>query len=954
MTLSYVAKIIKGIQLFVLCTMLLIPCICAAQPLPDEVQPYDIVIRTSEHFTVRYPKNAEFYAKKTIDYAEYVYGILSQKLDSNIDNITIEIFDRADVYLDYAAVDLDDNFTLYLWPPENILEYPYYGGWFEEQIASRIARILVQRTCADWIHSLSNMILPLWYLDGIANLYTFPDHPGLPRHQGLIRAIVRNAAQNHALPQMSQLMSGYNTWLGNSIGEIYGSAFLNDIAAQYGIEKITEWNKLNGSNLSSIEHNAKVIFGKSWSDLYQEWIEKEQSSQGIIHKDKHYLSTHWLNEQPQIIPNQNAISYVRHDSLRPKSIVMHDLETHKEQNIIECNGQCEHHWSSSGDILYYTTIIKTSHFESETLYALELGSHQPHPLPIPGHIRSFTENNGIIAAVTILNNQPQIYKFDTEANLTELIYTAPRFSLIEGIIAMQDDQWIASYYDPQKKQFDLIQIKDEQDLTEIQPITDDPATEMYPFIMQDNAIGYITESNGFYYLNRISPDGMDPQMLYLHDAAMIQPIQSTDGNIYYTDISAKGMSIAALPPTQLIHAGETPENEFPENSDIPRAYTIPALPHVESEYNGSFDWSVLIPDTYLPTFGTSDASGWYLGVYLENSDSLNHHLYDFYFAWYFESNVFDLELSYKWHRYQWWLSPELGVEQETYLVDTGTEYQHYPLTIYWASLSTGTEYHFPLLDMELSFKLLAEHTKTNDHSMDDIFKQWMENIYDKSIDLHHRWSNAFIGNFKLSHIHDAPRTIPGKTGYILDYQLRIEPSLFGNYTYSVINEISINLSWPMIWRMVDVLSISLMYGVAVTGSDYRYPLKVETGTGFDSNYFGFINLVDFHGIRAGNLIANNHLIYSHLNYSLPIYVFRHNYLMIPLMINRIGIGLVGDWAVKSNQIDTIDFSKSLFGVGGEIYLDTTLLYRYPMRLGFGYERGFAKAGDNAYYLWIGL
>jgi hypothetical protein len=944
---------LSTIKLFFSTALLLISCVCLAHPLPDEIQPYDIVILKSDHFTIRYPRNTELYARKTIDYAEHVYDILSQKLGSSVEQITIQLYDRADIYLDYPSADFGDNFTIYLWPPESIFEYPYYGKWLEEQIASHIARILVQRTGSDFFHKYSNLVLPLWYLDGIANLYTFPNNPGLPRHHGLIRAIVRTAARNHTLPELGFLMSDAPTWLGQSINEIYGSAFLNDIAKQYGFEKLSEWNQLNGSNFSSIDHNAETIFGKSWSELYQDWTEKLQNSQLPDDIPQNDISESYLNEYPQIIPGKNAISYVRDDGLRPRTIVSHDLDTQQETAIVECKGQCEHHWSKNGSILYYTTLIKTSHYEAKTLYALDSGKHIPRKLPIPGHIRTFTENNGIIAAVTILNNQPQIYVLDTESNEdAEVIYTAPPFSLIEGITAIAHHQWLFSFYDPEKKQFDLIELRDNRDSIDIRSITDSPETEMYPFVMQDNSIGYITENDGYYDLNRISLDGSNHQILYRHDAVMIQPVQSSDDKIYYTDIRDKGMAIAVLHPQQWLD--EPPQEHIPADQPSEDASSAQPIPHIDATFEDGFDWSVFIPDTYLPDLGISDPSGWYLGIYLENSDDLNHHLYHTYFAWHFGSNVFDLDIGYRYHQYRWWISAEIAVEQETYLVDTGKDYLRFPLTTYWASLKTGTDYHSPLLDLDISFELLAEHTKTNDHSMEDIFRQWAEKLDDKDIDLNQRWTNAAIANIKLSHFHDAPRTIPGKTGYSLDYMLRFEPPFFGNYTYALINQLKLEMSWPMIWRMVDVLSLSVKYGLAITGKPYRYPLEEDTASGFDFNYFSLTELTAFHGIRSGNLLANNHLIHTHLSYTLPVVEFQNNSLEVPFMLNRIGLGFVGDWAVKSDQIDRIDFSSSMFGTGCELYLDMTALYRFPLKLKFGYERGFAKAGENAYYLWIGF
>ena len=941
----------------ILLIILLFPAFCMAQPLPDEITPSDIVILESEHFTVRYPKSAEVYARKTVDYAEYAYGILSDKLESDEDDIIIQLFDRVDVYLDYPAIDIENLFTIYLWPPNHILEYPYYENWLEEQISSHIARILIQNTRSDIGHLLQNFLLPVWYLDGLSNLYTFPENPGLPKHHGIIRAIVRSAARDHALPELGHIMSGYRTWLDNSINEIYGSVFLNYIASVYGFEKLTEFNVLNGSNFSTIESNAEEIFGKSWSDLYREWTEKEHDSNPPLYRDKQSLSEPWLHEKPQIVPGQNDISYVRDDGVKPKAIVLHNLETHQKKTIIECSGQCLHHWSDDGKTLYYTTNIKTSYFESETLYALESDSHFPRKLPIPGHIRTFTESNGFIIAVTILNDQPQIYKLDTlENDHAELLYTAPAYSLIEGMTAIDQDRWIASYYDPSKKQFDLILITDKHSITDIHKITDNPETEMYPFIMQNNTLGYVTESDGYYMLNRISLDGLNHDILYTHDVAMIEPVQSPDGTIYFTDISHKGMAIAAvnLPQPNDEYIKSVIEKSPAWYDDVINGHSDFSIPSSNAEYDDTFDWSVFIPDLILPALGTSDTAGWYLGVSLANSDELNYHLYDIYFAWFFNNNVFDLNLTYQYTRYSWKITVNTGVKQDTYLVDTGKDYKLYPLTTYWASLKTGTEFHFPLLDMELSFELLAEHTKTSDHSMDDLIAQWMDNIEDKNIDMHRRWTNAMIGNLKLSHTHDAPMTLPGETGYSMEYQIRFEPPFLSNYTYSVANSLRLNMVWSMPWRALDAFSILLFYGVAVTGKPYRYPLELDTGSGFDFNYFGLDELVDFHGIRSGNLLANNHLIYGHIEYTIPVYIFRNNILKIPLMLNRIGLGLVGDWGVKSDDIDQIDFSDSLFGVGAELYLDMTVLYRYNVRMKFGYERGFSKAGENAYYLWIGF
>ena len=145
----------------------------------------------------------------------------------------------------------------------------------------------------------------------------------------------------------------------------------------------------------------------------------------------------------------------------------------------------------------------------------------------------------------------------------------------------------------------------------------------------------------------------------------------------------------------------------------------------------------------------------------------------------------------------------------------------------------------------------------------------------------------------------------------------------------------------------SVLILKFLYGYAWSGNASRYPLEIETGSGFGLN-----DMVAFHGIRAGNLIANNHIMHLQFDYTIPIIIISRNPLSIPLAFNRIGLGLLGDWALKSNTDYVPDIKNSMFGLGAELYIDLTLGYNYPMRIGLGYEEGLAKAGEESYYIWM--
>ncbi|MBQ9395659.1 MAG: hypothetical protein IJU23_09130 [Proteobacteria bacterium] len=925
-----------------------------AQTLPDEVgdDPYTMCKLDSQQFTVRFPCNVESYAHRTLDYAEYVYPILSEKLNSKKEHITIQLVDHVDTRDNYdSSSDGSDYILLYLWPSEGIAEMSYHGDWLEESVAHHIARLLIQQTSVDFVHSFNNLLLPMWYLDGLSSLYEHPETPGIYVKHGVTKSVIRSAARHGTFSDLYSLMTGENTWMGKDTGRLYGMAFLDSIAQKYGIESLTRWNVANVSTFSSIGTVAEDVYGKDWSELYEEWVTHlETVIEDKEIKEPHRLTRPWQHEYPQIVPRRHAISYVRENGAEPRGIVLHDLDTSEEETIILCKGQCEHHWSEDGATLYFTSSVNNVHFVEETLFELKYGSTTPLKVPIPGHVRSFTVDEGRIVAVIQNGDAPQIYRYDPgneNDEPLELVYTAPQFSLVEGIAFVAQDKWVASFYDPKKKRFDLALLTDRYSTIDIFPLTDDSVTERYPFVMQDGRIGYVTDVNGHYQLHAVSLDGTS-ELLHTHDTALLQPTQDADGTIYYADVDYDGVAIAELPWEELDPQPITDTADAVSSDDI-------VIQAVEAESSKlGMDWSAFIPSIAYPCVGMTADSGWFLGFGFANKDNLNHHTYSGFFDWFFKRDSFDLNLTYRWHQYKWWLEASTGVDQKSRTIDfgNGKDY-YYPYMSYFAYLSTGTSWHFPNIDIELSFKLLMEYTKTHDHSLNELYRQWFTSEpTDEAETVNQMWSNAIIIELTLSHYYSIPQSIPGKTGYEVQFISRVEPPFFLNEYYTGINSVHLFFSWPMPWRYEDVFAFSLDYGFAKSGNIYRYPLEVDSGSGFDFNWFGLNKLVTFHGIREGHLVANNHLIHAQMSYKLPVYVWYKNHLKIPFSLRRVGLGLLGDWAAKGNRMEEVDLKKSAFGVGVELYLDTMLWYNYAARIGLGYERGFGDYSDNSYYIFV--
>lgn len=973
-----------------------LPGLCLAQPLPDENQPFGMASLTSEHFVVRFPENTERFARRTIDYAEYAYRLLSQRFETEIDGrITIQLLDRIDNDETYKpSADFSDFFLIYLWPSQSILENAYHGAWLEEEISAHIARLLVQRTHVDFIHSYNNVLLPAWYLDGISSYWEIPEHPGDAFRHGMRKALIRHTARHHAFPKLEMLTAGSQTWLGDEIGKIYGTAFIDYIVQRFDLSALTRWNHENAASFSRIDEIAVSLFGENWQTLYAQWIDHWQADyedapdEGLF-LDKDYISGLWRNELPQVVPNANAVSYVRDNGSSPRSIVLYDLESGRETWLAECHGRCEHHWSPDGRTLYYSSRTRMARYESESLYSLHLDDYFPRKLPVPGHVRSFAVDDQSILLATLNGDQPVIYRYDIASGSAVAVFTGKPFSMIEGISVIGDNQWVAAVYDPDDRRFDLASMTLHRDKLDITPVTNDDITEMYPFRLSDGRIGYITDKNGFYVLNAVRPDGSGRQIVYTSDNGMIQPVQAGDGTLYYTDVTYQGMGIARLTPDKLYGDESEPgDDEFLPSFLGPRlplwirsplrlealemgdfentsgllsrsheqgekTFSVdvtdnPVVPVASEYYNGP-DWSVLIPDSYIPMFGLSDATGWYLGLGIENYDYLQHHFYHLHFAWFFDRDNFDLEFTYKWSRYSWWIAGSIVVLQKTQTIDLGQSYRYLPHMSYQAYLATGSAWHYPYLNIEFSLKALAEYTKTNDDGIKKMIDEWFgpSPKNNTPMDLYELWSNALIATLKLSHIHSVPQSIPGQTGYQFSLESRIETPFFGNRSYTFANKVNLDMSWSMPWRSSEVLAMSFFYGFAWSESDYRYPLELLSASGFSFN-----DMVDFHGIRAGNLIANNHLMHGQIKYTIPIVVIKQNQMKIPFAFNRIGVGALGDWALGSDKYYKPNIESSMLGIGAEIYIDATIGYNYPLHIGFGMEKGFADAGEDSYYLWL--
>ena len=934
----------------------------------------------SEHFTMLFPLRREAFARHTLVYAEHAYAVLTKKLDVEIDfKISIRVIDRVDEVLPLSESAQSSSFVLTTWPPQGLLDGPYRGDWLERTVYQHVAFILIHQTRADVSPFLATLLYPLvynnqfvpsWYAHGLSSWYETPEAPGRVVQDPVSQSLLRSDALDDEIPQLESIMSGRRSWIAERASSIYGVAFLSDLAQKHGEDIFTRWNHENAQMLVpfTVDLTTLGIFGDSWGTLYEEWqadaatevAQREWKEKNNIAGT--LITDAWKHEYPQAIPGRNAISYVHEDGVSARSIVWLDLESKESKEIAECNGQCEHHWSPDGKTLFFTDMVYKERQSTETLYYRRLSDVFSQKVDMPGHVRSFAVGPDAVYAVIMDGDAPQIYRTRLEPGAkAEIVYPGKVYELIEDLVWIRDDLLVGIVSDADSRQYDIYSFRDVGDHLEPHKLTDNPITEMYPFAVRGD-VGFVVETNGTYSLLAIETESGQIRSIHAQRDGIFQPVMSADGTLYYTRITAKGTGVASLLPEQM-HPTDIPEMHATIAAPISKLYAAEAETVESLESTPYQVWTAFIPSSVMPLAGYSGAMGLYEGIDISNDDILGHHAYNLHYAYFNRRNKHEFSLEYRWSQYKWWIEASGGVRQDTYSYDTEEESLHFPNQVFWAKLQTGTEWHFPYLDIHLKLQYLLEYNQMlNQESFADLIDFVNELILEyaaetgtpadlityNSISRPDRTS-AIIGELSFRHVHKAYRTIPGETGYIFDMLFRVEaPFLLADY-YTFINEFALTMSWSLPWIETHVFLLKMKYGFSSSENELRNGFQIDSSSGFDFDFNSSSTMM--HGYRTGNILANN-ILYAHAEYTLPIYEIRGWLSYIPLGLNRIGAGVFGEIAHVWNDYTMEEFRRNtpMVGIGAEIHLDGTLGYNHDFRLTLGYAYGFMDSGDHSYYL----
>ena len=905
----------------------------------------------SEHFIIHYPAQRADFAKRALSIAEEAHTQLIPNLKWIPDGKThLSVTDNLDEANGWARPVPSNEIRLYAYPPIITEELGLYDDWMRQLIYHEYTHIL-HTDNSHGLHPVLNIIFgkfarnnataPPWYTEGMAVYYeTLMSNRGRLRNS-LYRTMLRNAALSNRIPELGELSTGLNNWPGYSSHYLFGAFFIQYIANQYGRDSLTRWNHEYGDDWIpyALNRAALRIWGKTWDELYESWRNEVISrAQAEYESQKDTITPHesilspWRHTNPQI--HGNLLTYSKNDGYHPKTITVRDLTTLQETDLVRCWGQCSHQWNEDRTILYFMhSPTRDGYQQFETLYTYDSVSKKITHLDIPGRIRSFSVDRDAIYWVEQIHESNRIGKKVLNSSQIEYIYTGVPFEQIESL-SVKDDQIIASVFDVEQQQFDICILNQEN---RWQKLTDDSAVEMSPFWMHDGSIGYISDKSGDLNLWKTTVSGQIHECLTQLLDGILHPSESDNGDIYYTQYTAQGTTIARISSSDIQPVSVTPA---PVSKSVSYAPLKTVSLYPPSPYR---PWRWLWPLTWSPRYSWSETDKTAVGISVTGSDYLDHHIYTFYFDYITGKDAVNFDLSYTWAALIWDLGFSAGILQNTARYRDDLKYRNFDYQKVYGDIIAKRIWNGRLWSQSITLGYHLEFSESHDPL------SWSKrNPAARPVSLPALgWTNAFVVRWGWSNATQTEKAFVTNNGYSINAAMRFEAPWLGADQYTGILSMSASGAWTMPYLASHIFSLSLSGGATWSENPDRQPFTLASSQGFRIDSVNS----QLHAYPAG-LLFGRHYMYGHAQYTASLLEMEIGHSTLPVGLDELGVGAFGDWGYAWTEDFEITHSK--FAIGANLYLDLTLGYRLPVRLTLGYAWGGAPGGGHEIYLLWGL
>ncbi|MDO8526484.1 MAG: hypothetical protein Q7T03_02215 [Deltaproteobacteria bacterium] len=312
-------------------------------------------IKTS-HFAIHFEKKEEAVAKRAAGYFEEAFTKLSPQFRwkpwGRTQVILTDNFDESNG----LASTLPYNWILLrLAPPDPESSLNTYDNWLKTLILHEYTHIMHLDAYGGfwtpWHYIFGKLITPAamtpgWNREGIATLEETDETKGGRGRAALSEMMVRTAVLYDKFPPIDRADGVHWKWPGSQTQYIFGVKFLQYLENRFGKDQLLAFERMTERSfwIGNVNHDAKVVFGKSISKLWKEWQVELREKYGIweeglkregITATEGYLSGEDSFYLPTFSRDGKMLAYVALSPKKAPVVWLKNLETGKKIKLLK-------------------------------------------------------------------------------------------------------------------------------------------------------------------------------------------------------------------------------------------------------------------------------------------------------------------------------------------------------------------------------------------------------------------------------------------------------------------------------------------------------------------------------------------------------------------------------------------------------------------------------------------
>ena len=305
----------------------------------------------TEHYRFHYPEPYEASARRTAAWAEALFDPVAAHVgywpEGRTDVLVADPFAAANGF----AVPLPDRsrIGIYTTPPASDSFLGHYSDWSEVLMGHEQAHVAhLARPVRHQPEAFLGQFMipaagahlvtvPFWAIEGYAT-WLEGEFTGTGRpHQDAAHALIRRWALAGELPTYDQIARRSDDWMGSNLGYIFGAAYFEWLAAEYGEESFADvWARLTARERRSFDSAFEGVFGDRPRALYQRFLAEAThhalEREGAVedwHEGEVWQEFEWNTGRPAVAPDGERLALVERD--RDQASVLRVLEIHDNE-----------------------------------------------------------------------------------------------------------------------------------------------------------------------------------------------------------------------------------------------------------------------------------------------------------------------------------------------------------------------------------------------------------------------------------------------------------------------------------------------------------------------------------------------------------------------------------------------------------------------------------------------